>query len=148
MAWLLSRTRTASLPTPPPPTITVCPSRQSWDPARHSTLFLFFYIYFLSLLHSPIIWVTLSPPPFSLFTHVFGSCCFFFAFSIFFFLASFNKALVRNPHTDALLHFPYKRTHKPTQHVNFSPPTPPRFLCGVHVCHLVTVCGLNIKPAA
>lgn len=67
---------------------------------------------------------------------------------IFFSFASFNKALVRNPHTAAPLQFPYKHAHNLTQHISFPHPRPPPSLCGVHVCHLVAVCGLHIKPAA
>lgn len=53
-------------------------------------------------------------------------CCFFS-------FASFNKALVRNPHTAVPLLFPYKHAHNPTQHVNFPHPRPPPPLLSV-VC--------------
>lgn len=104
----------------------------------------------LSLLYFPPLLYHLGHSVHFSFLHLFFFCSLkAFIEMVFFSVASFNKALVRNPHTAVPLQFPYKHTHNPTQHVNFPHPRPPLpSLCGVHVCHLVAVCGLHIKPAA
>lgn len=132
VAWLWSRT--ASLPLPPPP-----PHRPSFKTKLGPSQTL--HALFLSLLHSPLFYLLGRSVLFSLYVSYYSHLPLLF-------FASFNKALVRNPHTDVPPHFPYKHTYNPTRRVNFPHPHPPPSLCGVHVCHLVTVCGLHIKPAA
>lgn len=112
VAWLWSRTASLPLPPPPPP-----PHRPSFKTKLGPSQTL--HALFLSLLHSP------------LFYHLGRSVLSFFVRLLLLtsstpvFFASFNKALVRNPHTDVPPHFPYKHTYNPTRRVNFPHPHPP-----------------------
>lgn len=142
VAWLCARTAACLCPHPHPHP----PSRPKTKLGPSQTLYALFFItpsFPLPLYHlgHSVLFCFVR-----LFTHIFRSHsvkAFFF-----FFFASFNKALVRNPHTDVSLQFPYKHAHNPTQTRQLPTPTPPPPLCGEHVCHLVTMCGLHIKPAA